>query len=113
MEQQFDPQTLMTQANAAFQKIRKSEAYPALIGGIAGGIAGALFAALIARQVIARAKPPASESAPAPAQAPRATTARLKISDGLTMREVMQLITIGASLAKQAQGLYQARKPGK
>jgi len=87
MEDQFDAQALMVRVNAVAKEIRKSEAYPALIGGIAGGIAGALMAALIA------GRRPAVQSTPTNDRGGR----------GWSLREVVQLITVVASLAKQVQ----------
>ena len=47
MDDQFDTQAMIVRAKVVAQQIRRSDAYPALIGGIAGGIAGALMAVLI------------------------------------------------------------------
>ena len=49
--QPFDAQALMSRASEITKDIRKSDAYPALIGGIAGAVAGGLIAALIAGRV--------------------------------------------------------------
>lgn len=100
MEQQFDPQLMMERVGEIARVIRKSEAYPAVIGGIAGGVAGALMAVIIAGRMTSSR------------QVAREETVAVSKSDGRSwsMREVVQLATIAASLAKQAQEWYQERK---
>ncbi len=44
----FDDDELPERMNEFGKRIKKSEAYPAILGAIAGGIAGALMAAIIA-----------------------------------------------------------------
>jgi hypothetical protein len=101
MEQQFDAQDMMQRAGEVAREVRKSDAYPALIGGVAGGVAGALMAVIIARRVIS--------SRPATVE----ETVKVERSDGgagWSLREVVQLATVVASLAKQAQDWYASRK---
>jgi hypothetical protein len=93
MPEQFDAQALMTRVTEVAKALRKSEVYPALVGGVAGGIAGALIAALIAGRRPSPAPPPA-----APAE-----TARTRLGINWSIKDVMQLVTVVAALAKQIQ----------
>jgi hypothetical protein len=103
MEKQFDAQALtkvtsvMVRASEVAKQIRKSDAYPALVGGIAGGIAGALMAALIA----GRRPPP--QSSPI-------SEGGSKNGGSWTAREVLQLLAIVASIAKQVQAWYKEQR---
>jgi hypothetical protein len=90
MRQQFDSPELLVRAGEVAKEIRKSDAFPALIGGLAGGLAGALVAAII----VGRAAPRSSNEA---ASDPKDT------HGGWALRDVMQLLTVGATLAKQVQ----------
>ncbi len=101
MEQQFDAQAMMQRASEVARAVRKSEAYPALIGGIAGGVAGALMAVIVARRV-ASSRPATVEET--------VRVAKSDGRDGWSAREVIQLATVVAALAKQAQGWYASRK---
>jgi glycerol uptake facilitator-like aquaporin len=89
MEQQMDPQVMLERVSAVAREVRKSEAFPAIIGGIAGGIAGALMAIIIASRV----------SAPQAAKAEHTT----KESRGFTLKDLAQLIAVITPLIKQAQ----------
>ncbi len=107
-QQQMDPQALMSRAGDIAKEIRRSEAYPALLGGIAGGIAGGLIAAIIAGR----------------ASSGRVTSARNVVADtvasikkesqaqdgGWSVREVIQLATVLAGLAKQVQAMIEERR---
>lgn len=99
MEEQFDAQALMARAGAITKEIRKSDAYPALMGGIAGGIAGALMAAIIAGRVSSRGVEPSSHAVK-------------ESRGGWSLREIAQLLTAVVSLAKQVEAWYkeQGRK---
>ncbi len=100
MEEQFDPQAMVERAGELARVIRKSDAYPALIGGVAGGVVGALMAVLIAGRM--------TSSRRAAVQA-----AEVAKEDGVrtwSLREVVQLATVVASLAKQAQDWYASRR---
>lgn len=89
MENQFDAQAVMGRARQVAKELRKSDVYPAIVGGVAGGIAGTLMAIIIAgRGVSATAAAPAAE---------------VKSSRGISLREVMQLVPILLSLVKQVQ----------
>jgi hypothetical protein len=96
MEDQFDTQTMIVRAKVVAQQIRRSDAYPALIGGIAGGIAGALMAALIAGRVAPRRS----------ADTPREKESR---QFEWSLREVAQLATVLTALVKQIQTWYKDR----
>lgn len=92
-QQQFDVQALMVRVTEVAKELRKSEAYPAIVGGVAGGIAGAMIAAIIAGRRLA------------PSRQVTATveTASPKSGINLSLKDLMQLITVVASLAKQVQ----------
>lgn len=94
MEQQSDAQMLRMRVNLLVQELRKSEAYPAIVGGIAGGIAGALMAVIIAGALSSR-RPTKAE----PDAAPTAAKSAFSIS----LRDAVQLLTVIASLVKQIQ----------
>ncbi|MBI3537009.1 MAG: hypothetical protein HY070_05575 [Chloroflexi bacterium] len=90
----FEDEEVPEKLNRAAKKIRQSDAYPALLGAIAGGIAGALIAALIAGMLAPRRG--AGSDTP-PEQATKKSNARA----GWSPREILELVTIGAALAKQ------------
>ena len=97
MQQQLDSPELLARAGEVAKEIRKSEAFPALMGAIAGGVAGALIAAIIAGRVSSRR----ADSAPGAAtQAP----------GGWALRDVMQLLTVVATLARQVQTWMKEQK---
>ena len=91
-EQQFDAQALMRRVTEVAKELRKSEAYPAIVGGVAGGVAGALIAAMIAGR---------RSASPSQVAAPMAAAAKSGIK--LSLKDVMQLVTVVAALAKQVQ----------
>ncbi len=101
MEQQFDPQAMMQRAGEVARVVRKSDAYPALIGGVAGGVAGALMAVIIAGRMTSSRRAPVEETI---------RVAQTDGGEGWSLREVIQLATVAASLAKQAQEWYASRK---
>ncbi len=101
----FDAQAFMERAGQVAKQLRKSEAFPALIGALAGGIAGALLAAVVAQRISSHAV-----SAPSESSTPSSTSTAQKIVGGWSLREIMQLLTVAASLAKQAQAWYQEQK---
>ena len=91
MQQQFDSREMIRRAGEVAKELRKSEAYPALIGGVAGGIAGALMAAIIAGR--------------APSRRAETASSEVKASrGGWALKDVVQLLTVVATLAKQVQG---------
>lgn len=95
MQQQFDSRELMARAGEVAKEIRKSEAYPALIGGIAGGLAGAVIAAIVA----GRASGKGSE----------ASDSKEK-RKSWAVRDVVELVTVGTALAKQVQAWMKERE---
>jgi hypothetical protein len=101
MQEQFDPQAMMERAGILAQEIRKSEAYPALIGGVAGGVAGALMAVIIAGRMTSSRRAAVEETV---------KVSKADGGEGWSLREVVQLATVVASLAKQAQAWYQEQK---
>lgn len=100
MEDSFDPQAMMQRAGTLARVIRESEAYPALIGGVAGGIAGALMAVIIAGRMTSSRRGAIEESLNLKAEG----------RGGWSLREAVQLATVVATLAKQAQAWYQEQK---
>jgi hypothetical protein len=90
MQQQFDGRELVARAGEVAREIRKSDAYPALIGGLAGGLTGALIAAIVAGRATSR-------------NSEAALRASKEARSGWALRDVMQLLTVGATLAKQVQ----------
>jgi hypothetical protein len=99
MDDQFDTQALLVRAQLVAQRMRRSDAYPALIGGMAGGIAGALMAALIAGRIAARR----AEDTPRGKEGRRFEW---------SLREVVQFATVLASLMKQLQAWSKKRHAG-
>ncbi|MBI5030757.1 MAG: hypothetical protein HZB51_09535 [Chloroflexi bacterium] len=91
-EREFNTQGLTTRVSEVAKELRKSEAYPAIVGGVAGGIAGAMMAAIIAgRKASVRPQVDATIEA-----SPRS---RFNVS----VKDMMQLMTVVAALAKQVQ----------
>jgi hypothetical protein len=90
MQQHIDAPELMARVGEVAKEIRKSEAYPALVGGIAGGVAGALIAGVIAGRATARGGEPTSNGAK-------------ESRGGWNMRDLVQLLTITVTLARQVQ----------
>ncbi len=103
MEQEpMDPQVVLARISEMTKEIRKSEAYPALLGGIAGGIAGGLMAALIAGRV--------ASSRNVVADAVDNLKKEAVSGRGWSMKEAVQLATVIAGLVKQVQIMYQDRR---
>jgi hypothetical protein len=90
MQQQFDGRELVARASEVVKEIRKSEAYPALIGGVAGGVAGALIAAIIAGRATSH-------------RADSTSDASKGARGGWAVKDVVQLLTVVAALARQVQ----------
>ena len=98
MQQHIDTSEMLERVGEVAKEIRKSEAYPALIGGIAGGVAGALVAAIIA----GRRPPPKPSTADDGGGHGR----------GWSLRDLVQLATVVATLAKQVQAwMKEQEKP--
>lgn len=100
-ERQLDLQGMVSRAGELSNDIRHSAAFPAILGVVAGGLAGALMAAIIA----GRASTPHRVESKAPQSDEKKHSA-----SGWTVGEAVQLITVLASLAKQAQDWYQTRQ---
>ena len=94
MEERMDAQELMNRAGDVLAELKKSDAYPAVIGGIAGGLAGALMAVIIAGRAPSR---PVEKTVAAQPQAPA------QASSGFSFRDLSQLITVLVPLVKQVQ----------
>lgn len=99
MEEQFDAQALMERAGVIVKEIRKSEAYPAILGAVAGGIAGALIATIIAG---------GRSSRRAEGESLNAVNATARPS--WSPRDFVQLATVVTALVKQAQSWYREQK---
>jgi hypothetical protein len=100
MEQSTESQAWLARVNTAATELRKSEAYPAIVGGVAGGIAGALMAVIIAGALAPRQRnvPVEANVVAQPGKPPFA------------VRDLIQLITIGATLIKQIQALRDEKR---
>lgn len=105
MQRQLDVSQVLARVQLVARTVRQSQAYPALIGGIAGGIAGALMAVLIAGRI-------AGQNTPRAPSAPREqfSTPQAKLRFDLSVREAIQLVTIVASLVKQIQAWAKERR---
>ena len=90
MQQNIDAPEVLARVGQVAKELRKSEAYPALVGGVAGGIAGALIAAIIAGRATQRGDGSTSNGA-------KESGSRWNI------RDLAQLLTIAVTLAKQVQ----------
>ncbi len=89
MQQPMDVPEMMERVGEVAREFRKSEAYPVVVAGIAGGIAGALMATLIAGRR-------GSSQASSVADGGEGTK-------GWAARDVIQLVTVVATLARQVQ----------
>ena len=98
--QPFDAQALMSRASEITKDIRKSDAYPALIGGIAGGIAGGLIAALIAGRVASSRN----------SVAEIVDNVKAEAGSRWDVKDLVQLATVAAALVKQVQAWYREQK---
>jgi hypothetical protein len=90
MQQHIDAPEMLARVGEVAKELRNSEAYPALVGGVAGGIAGALIAAIIAGRAIRRGGGSTSNGAK-------------EAGGGWNIRDLVQLLTIAVTLAKQVQ----------
>ncbi len=96
MEKSMDPQVALQRAQLLARELRQSEMFPALLGAIAGGVAGALMAILVAGR----------RAAPRESTKPRESAAR---PFDWSVRDVVQLVTVVASLLKQIQAWTKER----
>ena len=100
MQQHIATSEMLARVGEVAKEIRKSEAYPALIGGIAGGVAGALIAAVIAGRATSRSGDSASNGAK-------------ESRGGWNIRDLVQLLTITMTLAKQVQAWMKEEEKSK
>ncbi len=99
MQQHIDAPEMMARVGEVAKELRNSEAYPALVGGVAGGIAGALIAAIIAGRATRRGGGSTSNGAK-------------ESGGGWNIRDLVQLLTITVTLAKQVQAwMKEQEKP--
>ncbi len=87
MQQSLD----LDQLKARFEVVRRSEYFPAILGAVAGGLTGAIMAGLISS---------GRRSAEA-AEEERASAANNAIFLGFSAKDLLQLATVVASLARQ------------
>jgi hypothetical protein len=97
MEQRFDSEAMISRARELGGAIRESDAYPAIIGGIAGGIAGALMAAIVVSRYA-----PRSDSQP--------SSQPSSSKSGIAPRDMVQLLGVIAGLVKQVREWYHQEK---
>ena len=90
MEERTNAKELLARVSAVMKELKKSDAYPAVVGGIAGGLAGALMAVIIAGRSPSRS---AEKIIAAPPQS----------RGGIAVRDLAQLLTVIAPLIKQVQ----------
>ncbi len=108
--QQFESDALIGRVGVLAERVRSSNAYPAIVAGLTGAAAGALMATLIASRVTRRAMPrPVDEKVEEIAE----KQAGKKSGQGWTAREIVQLATIGAALLRQVQDWYTQRQQDK
>ncbi len=110
--QQFDSDAFMGRVSVLADRVRSSNAYPALIAGLAGAAAGAIMATLIASRVSRRALPRSVEKA-VEQVAEKKSEKEKEAGQGWTAREIVQLATIGVTLLRQAQDWYAQRQQNK
>ncbi|MBI5303390.1 MAG: hypothetical protein HY868_14745 [Chloroflexi bacterium] len=103
-EPQTNPAEVFARVGQVAKELRKSDAYPAIVGGIAGGIAGALMAAIIASRVAPRN--------PAETKADTAPRASKDGHPGFSIQDLAQLATVVISLARQVQTFVKEHKKG-
>lgn len=90
MQQPMD----LAELRARYEVVRKSEYFPAVLGAVAGGLTGALMAGLIAgsrrgEEKVVRVQETDGEQG--------------RMILGLSPRDIIQLVTVVTSLARQAQ----------
>jgi len=88
MQQPMD----LAELRARFEIVRRSEYFPAILGAVAGGLTGALMAGLIAGS-----RRGSSDSG----RERDSAQGQPSFLFGLSARDLMQLVTVAASLARQ------------
>ena len=83
----------LPELQARFETVRQSQYFPAILGAVAGGLTGAVMAGLIAGRSRGDDHPVREEAVES---SPRQT-----VLLGFTLSELMQLVTVVASLARQ------------
>lgn len=97
MEERMNAKEVMARVGQVMQELKKSDAYPAVVGGIAGGLAGALMAVIIAGRSPSRS-------------AEKIIAAPPESRGGIAARDIMQLLAVIAPLLKQAQAWLKERE---
>jgi hypothetical protein len=82
----------LAELRARFEIVRRSEYFPAILGAVAGGLSGAMMAGLIAG-----GKRQAGDSG----RSPESPAGQPGFVLGLSARDLVQLISVVASLARQ------------
>ena len=90
-ERQLEVQEVLARLGDVLAELKKSDAYPAVVGGIAGGLAGALMAVIIAGRSASR---PSEKNV---------AVAHPESHGGVSVRDIAQLLAVLAPLAKQAR----------
>lgn len=108
--QQFDYDALMGRVRVLADRMRSSNAYPAIVAGLTGAAAGALMATLIASRVSRRALPRSVEKN---VEGIAESQSDKRSRHGWTAREIVQLATVGVTLLKQVQDWYAQRQQDK
>lgn len=97
MEERMDAQELLARINDVMKELKKSDAYPAIVGGIAGGLAGGLIAVIIAGR---------SPSRPAE----KIVAVQPESRGGVSVRDIAQMLAVLAPLVKQVQAWLKEKK---
>ncbi len=84
----------LEQLQERFEVLRKSEFFPAIMGAVAGGLTGAIMAGLISSRRGADEAPTGKDR-----------TGSSGVVLGFTAKDLLQLVTIVAQLARQMRGL--------
>ncbi len=84
----------MEQVKTRFEEVRRSEYFPAILGAVAGGVTGALMGGIMSRggktQVVVQKEEDGK-------------SAQQGVLLGYSPKELIQLVTVVAGLAKQFQ----------
>jgi hypothetical protein len=99
----FDAQAFMSRLTVASEEFRKSRAFPAVTAALVGGLVGALIVGLLAGRRAPQHK------AETPVVEPKRESKLRSWLTSWSFRDVIELATLGASLAKQVQELRQMK----
>lgn len=97
-ERTMDLEGMPARVGEIAQMVRKSEAYPAILGAVAGGIAGALIATIIAGRASSRSSYSASQVD---------TDEKTRT---WSLREIVQFATIAAAVVRQISAWIEERR---